>query len=341
MSDSISYEQRYFLGQIGQGMPVTESRKWYESLRHIEYEPEEYDVDDDQFIPAPEVFQEDNQVIFAEGVMRLITSQLSGIPHTFIYDLDRINTLRQCYRQLFLQRVVVDAFCDLLHTLQSSNPPSDADLDELVRRVHAVDQAFLTSARPNPHWSPASDEIVRLAYKHCSISALPNENHLRATRRNLHRGAEAARMHNCVIKDELAILVGEHVRRICALTPLQILEYNAREAAAQTGSSAGGADGTVDIEDLALRVAHVAVLHWQIWGAILYLQPMEVVEGLAQRREGGDGDACAGRGAVAASGTSKVGCLSEDEPRPAVPGANCPRKRTREIEDNIGTWERL
>ena len=275
INESTYYEQRHFIGRIAGGMEVVEARNWYDAV--MSSDSLDTTSDGEDLAVSESDIQDNDQISFARTVVDLICDPASKIPNTFVYDKERIQSLRADFQKCLLQTIITESYCRLLRQLQYLEMPSLGLINKVLLRVWQIDQTFL----PGQSGKTVSDEIIleitRSAYETCCIETLPRDEHMAMVRSYIQSATvkDSDLYHDILAStwDELDILIEQEVESIQDLQPLQILNHYRPNPSPQLKLE------TLGLHSLAQRIAHVAVLHWRVWGPILYLQPRELVEG--------------------------------------------------------------
>ena len=276
INDSTQYEQRHFLSRIASGMDVVEARGWYETV--MSSDPSDHTPESEDSTELDSYIQDDDQILFARTVVDLVCDPASLIPNTFMYDKERIQSLRVDFQKCLLQTVVAESYCRLLRKLQCPKATSSlCDIYKFLFRIWQIDQNCLADISKGLVLDEIVLEITRLAYEDCSVEALPKDNDMATVRSYIQSAIvrDSDLYHDILAStwDELDILIEQEVEAIYDLEPLQILNYYHPNTTSQVKFEISS------LHDVAQRVAHIAVLHWRVWGPILYLQPKELVQG--------------------------------------------------------------
>lgn len=250
VEDSIHFEQNTFLRRIGEGFDVRDAQDWFD-----------YQLGEEV----------DGYMSFTRGVWDMIVDGRLGFPATFCHDTDRLLALQHKFHLELFQDACSQAFVDTLHRLGWTREPSYEAYNRVVTRAVAIFKDGQQRRSPGQYNREVALEIVREAYRLCSLTDLPDERLVNFSQIHLEDATEPSssvfqRLHGR-LSFELAELMDEEVEVLMELTPLQMLNY-LNPGPVSTESS--GQSGMVNI---AKRAAHISVLHWKIWGPILYQQP--------------------------------------------------------------------
>ena len=246
VEDSIHFEQNTFLHRISEGFDVRDARDWFD------------------YHSGEEV---DGYMNFARGVWDMIVDGRAGFPVTFCHDTERLLVLQRDFRMELFQEACGQTFIDTLHRLGWTGTPPYEAYNMMLTRVIAV----LKDSRGSDYNREVALEVVREAYRLCNMTTLPDERVVDFSRLYLREASKPTssvfqRLHGR-LSFALAELVDEEVEILMDLTPLQMLDSLNPEPVDNSPSEAHG------LINIAKRTAHIAVLHWKIWGPILYEQP--------------------------------------------------------------------
>ncbi|KAL8726751.1 MAG: hypothetical protein Q9181_005937 [Wetmoreana brouardii] len=254
LEESIEYEQTQMLDRIATGWSISHERRWFENA---------YD--------NPQ--SHDRFLMFKESVIDMTVSPWDDFPLTFINDHDRLHALQYEFR---LHHYGTACGCTLGATLRRlgwmGDPPAWS-YAQCMQRVWAVAASQGEAFNLGPHPDVVL-EIVRIAFKVCDTSELPDSGTLAFARLYLQEALHDNTTIHLKIKSKLRNglvgLVHSEVTAISNMTPLEILH---RYEPNPPGPSAGTHRDVNLLENIARRIAHVLVLHWRVWAPILYNQP--------------------------------------------------------------------
>ena len=169
------------------------------------------------------------------------------------------------------QEACNQAFADTLQRLGwIGMPPSDS-YSKMLTRILAL---IAARGRRNPaaYNREVALEVVQEAYHLCNFKSLPDERLVTLAQVHLQQATNLTSTVYGETRDllgnDLADLVDQEVKDLIDLTPLQMLNHlSPGPLNSETTCSLHG------LSNIAKRTAHIAVLHWRIWGPILYEQP--------------------------------------------------------------------
>ena len=269
VNDGIEYEQRHFLACMASGMEVAEARSWYDTA--MSSDSIEYTREGRQSLAPGYDFREDDQILFARAAVDLVCDPESEIPNTFVYDKERLQSLRLDFQQCLLQTIITESCCRLLRQLKYVGIPSPEAMRKILLRLWQLDQNSLPGKSGKPDSQEVVLEITRSIYEECNIHALPRDEDMAMVRSYIQSATdkESDLYHDILAStwDELDILIEQEVLAIHDLEPLQMLNYY------RPIPSSRAKFDTMSLQDLAQRIAHIAVLHWRVWGPIVYCRP--------------------------------------------------------------------
>lgn len=210
------------------------------------------------------------------GILKQCThaEKISKLPDTLAYDRLRIRQLQEDVQDLIYLRICVQVFRTFLR--QRLDTVSQRPSATLQCRITTIIENDDSDSRHESWQAQIEDvamEITRAAYadrglQHCTI---PGDD-FEWTTTHL-KGA---------FENEFGLLAKEFHAKLEARTfayaaifqkrsPLQISEAQKRWQQRRHENRLWRAD----LEDVARRVAHVAVLHWKIWAGLVYLEGEE------------------------------------------------------------------
>ena len=126
-------------------------------------------------------------------------------------------------------------------------------------------------------------EVVRVAYAVCSNRELPTSNDLNFAETYLRLCCDPRGPVFEILRSSLAVeLEGKVHDEVCATGDFTCVQLLRRQFPQQRMSSVQSeVEGLIHI---ARRIAHIAKLHWRVWGPILYERPMHAVGGALDNR---------------------------------------------------------
>ncbi len=214
--------------------------------------------------------------IFAKALKDAVSFYHLNFPPTLTLDYDRLRILQSDFQILVYQAACRRTLTQTLRVLGWTGKISQASYADLFSKV-----AVLISGQElqYDYWQmrkPVALEIVRAAYTVCSNSKLPISENLDFAEDYLRRCCNPTEQIFGVLRSSLAADLGDKVdEEVCEGITLTSAQLMRRLSPQQRHFSVQSeAEGLVHI---AKRIAHIAELHWRIWGPILYERPVHVV----------------------------------------------------------------
>ena len=254
---------------------VEAAKIWYDRAsaqisRDQPHEETEIDGDEDS------ASDEQQYLEFGMMVRDLIRPPLGKpIPITFEYDLSRLGDLQTEYRYLLSTLQLLRVFEKVLRARGYDGQIPLDDERELMDRIDLL-------TKEQKCFQPSREvaiEIVRAAYKVQNEEGLPTDEDSRMAEFWLdvvtNHSSEPFKEVERALCDKLSEYLEGQIILIHGLAPMRIFyhyqdhfPYYARRFQPVR---------SIDYQRLAGRIAHIAVLHWRVWAAILYLaSPGEV-----------------------------------------------------------------
>lgn len=271
IEDTISFQQRYFGRKLQDGRIKAEaSRHWYRMARD--------DHQRCQFKPAQRPAFEPLGALI-HGILKQCTHQekMSKLPDTLAYDRLRIRQLQEDVQDLIYLHICIQVFSDFLR--QRFGAVSRRTFATLECRITTIIENDDAESR-NESWqaqiADVAMEITQAAYverglEHCMI---PDDD-FKCTTIHLKQAFENR---FGLLANKLLAKLEERTFAHAAIfqkqSPLQISEAQKRWQQSRHDDKLWRAD----MEDVARRVAHIAVLHWKIWAGLVYLEGEEEEE---------------------------------------------------------------
>ena len=237
---------------------------------------------------------------FQRGMVRIVISpSTTVIPKTLGNDAERLKILQQEFRLYEYGSACGHTFTHTLSQLGFSGEPPQWARMQCLQRVWAVvarlqggEQGLEGEGQSPVRLEAHSDvvlEIVRMAYLVRGFEALPADRAVRDAAWYLQQAIDKTSTLYADIKGKLRDELLGHVRMemggIGRMTPLEILNrYDPSSSpgleVAGGGSNDAGRGEVGLIEGIARRVAHVAVVHWRVWGPLLHSRAEDREEGV-------------------------------------------------------------
>lgn len=240
-------------------------------------------------IPADRNAKDRGLRVIVRGLLSLLTSsdRQGSFPETFYLDFDRLRVLRAEFRDQVYLGVATDTFKSLLRRIGFARSVPDNHvqaLREAVSAIVVVNEVAGTSS--NQHWLVNIDnislEIVRHALSLCGAETNYNAELVDATAerlRHLIRPEFGMVFHEqaSAMRESLAARVMKSTESFASSSPVDIFNALITSPTASTVCSISNQEEPQGpeaeyLDDIARRITHIAVLHWRIWGNIVYSQ---------------------------------------------------------------------
>ncbi|KAF2809335.1 T-complex 11 [Mytilinidion resinicola] len=293
IEDTINFEQNFHLSRIERcRINVEEAQAWYayESQRYNQIMPPSFH----QKTPQRAQFE-----VFIRALLGLLLTNDTRIeiPETFYLDHDRLRTLKSELHDIVYFDICYEIFGELLNMIDHRVTVSPNDKQALRDSIFAVlGEGASFSSR---HWymnrENISVELVRHALQICGYPHTYDAYLVREADEKLHQMLfshcpttffpHAARLES-ILLPEILDCATSHLHA----SPMDL--FNSLVApttpppppppssqASLSGRQLAGDDAVSPpadrITDIAQRFTHIAVLHWRIWGPIVYVRPEE------------------------------------------------------------------
>ena len=293
VEDTIAFEQTVLCRRMADGWDVMGARLWFDDLQQADGEPRS------------------GLWALVKALTDAVVSYHLHFPPTLNLDYNRLRKLQFDFQVLVYQAACRRTLTQTLRNLGWCGKISNESFTDLFYRVAVLisDQGLQYD-----YWQRRDSvalEIVRAAYAVCSNRKLPSPHDVDFAEDYLHRCCDPRGPIFPLLRESLALDLGDKVDdEVCAIGDLTPEQLTRRLLPPQSGFFVQSeAEGLIHI---AKRVAHIAELHWRVWGPILYQRPVHVLERELGHRapveEGSDGP-----GSSNSRGTSE----SEELPRNA------------------------
>ncbi|GLA27173.1 Tcp11-domain-containing protein [Aspergillus phoenicis ATCC 13157] len=268
IEDTVPFLQEYFRGKIERdNFCVETSRRWYLDLRDRELRRMSKPAQMDGFWPISLLFG---------GITDFLLQyrRPDKFPETFVFDSDRLRQLRSCLQKLinldicwFIFESYINAqkrylsapaqtyatFRTRIGSLMEENedyPRGDARWLKSVRSI-ALEIARFACAACFQDGSVSDDVIVQIEMAlECHLSS-PS---------NLFQYFQSS------LREKLLAATFTTAKKYMSMSPLAICESQRNYPPSSLTQQ------HYDIERIAMRLAHMGVLHWNVWAPILYMR---------------------------------------------------------------------
>ncbi|KAL6714869.1 Protein SOSEKI 1 [Lecanora helva] len=255
IDSTVEFEQKDFLDRISHGWDVTPARTWFTRQRR---EPR----------------RNSGLHTLAASVADLIVGKANVLPPTLTLDYVRMRTLQLRFENLMYQaacRWTLEELVELRS--QRSIPPQS--YDDLFSRIAIITSDEESRSQPSRQTENVTLEIVREAYRVSGLHRLPMPQDLESTESNLlHASDPSTSVSNQLrryLAEDLNELIEEELQAIKDLTPVQIATRYILNGTPDMQRVTERAE----LRSMAQRIAHISVLHWRVWGPIMYDLPEE------------------------------------------------------------------
>ncbi|KAL1623678.1 Protein SOSEKI 1 [Neofusicoccum ribis] len=282
IEDTINFEQKYHLDRIARRRILVERSQCWFAQHAITC----------RSIPADCNAKDRGLRVIVRGLLSLLTSsdRQGSFPETFYLDFDRLRVLRAEFRDQVYLGVATATFRFLLRRIGFTRSVPDSHvqaLREAVSAIVVVNEVAGTSS--NQHWlvniDNTSVEIVRHALSLCGAEAEYDAELVDITAERLrhlvrpefgmvfHEQASAMResLTNRVMKNTESFTSSSSVDIFNTLVNCTPAANTASTPDSTTSQEPEGPESEY-LDDIARRITHIAVLHWRIWGSIVYAQ---------------------------------------------------------------------
>ncbi|KAI1908571.1 Protein SOSEKI 1 [Ophidiomyces ophidiicola] len=276
IEDTVRFLQIYFLRRLLQDSIHGESaRKWFHAV--YMYEQVYHQT------PPPEWAEFDNVTTLLRGLSHFLLcfNSPSAFPETFEFDTGRLWGLRYDVQDLIAFEICIHVF-DVVATSHIRHIPRNREVYlKLESHIWSIvdcadnrDPDTIDDQRWRNNIDSIALEIARTisdleAESKGATSSLPDEHVLLLAGKMLESCfASHSRQYKhfqCVIQERLEEEVLVTARRYMDMSSLDMCEDQPC-----TRSDGRSEDRLRDIENIAKRLCHIGVLHWRVWGPILY-----------------------------------------------------------------------
>ncbi|KAF2083836.1 T-complex 11, partial [Saccharata proteae CBS 121410] len=283
IEDTVNFEQKYHLERISRRrILVDRSQHWY-ALQEVDQQ----DLDSNPKCKDP------GSRVLIQGLLSLLTSgdRHRPFPETFYLDFERLRVLRAEFRDQVYLRMCSETFTSIIRRLGHKDSVSAHTQKTLRETIYALVPINENSGSSSiQHWLVNVDniavELVRRALFLCGQATEYDGELVQVVSTQLRRlismdnGQEFADYAR-PLKDTLATLVLGSAGSCASLSPVDIFNALIMPTSASSPRTgiispdlAAGVSKEIPEEnyltDIARRITHIAVVHWRIWGPIVY-----------------------------------------------------------------------
>lgn len=253
IDNTVKFEQIDFLDRLSHGWDVREARDWFAKERQAR--------NTSQALP-----------MLAALITDLVITDSAMLPPTFTLDYIRMQTLQSQFQRLMYQIACRWTFEETLNSLSQKSIPQSS-YNDLYARISVLTSDEESRRYPSQKTKDISLEIVRLAYRLSSPHKVPSSEDLDFAESNLlYASSPSTNVFESLqryLAEDLHQLVEDEVTTIKDLTLVQITNRYHSEPSIRPGVITEESD----LLRIAQQIAHISVLHWRVWGPILYDQP--------------------------------------------------------------------
>jgi len=263
IEDTVSFQQDYFSGRIAnKSLDVTESKKWFARISH---KPD---------VPA---FSS-----FVNGLVMLCTVPNEAIPLTLKHDTNRLVQIQDEIQDKVHLKICLAAFDELVQNLVGLHCDPSSMHGTLQHRIMDLSEADNEVGQSVPdiwhaHIDPIALEITRAAYALCRRLGRPvSAQNFALTARKLKWAFEDEREGRLQAFDLARELKQEILRHTNAFQHMSAWTISdAQRQWQKLRQQRVQWRNIPDIEDMARRLAHMAVIHWRVWANMVYVDQDE------------------------------------------------------------------
>ena len=273
INDSTQYVHEHYLKRI-QGDPdsgpalsredLINARAWYESVMGV-WQQQPQNLEEGEESARVALGGEGSRIDLLGSAIRDLVRRVghSSVPISFEYDFNRLEDLRAEYEALLFKRQILDCFRCLLKARGFEEDPSQEICHLLLSRIADLGGSI---SIPEEIMLPAiAVEIARAARGFPSIEDADFVfKRLRADGESSREWFHRVEKH---LSNDLDEAIESEIQAIHNLPALHIV--NRYQPDHPPPPPPGQSREERRLQALARRIAHIAVLHWRIWGPIL------------------------------------------------------------------------
>ena len=276
IEETVAFQQNHFRKRIDDGrLNLTAAESWYKQVYDHHQQNSVLPKDHETFC-----FE-----AFLGGLVGLCTSSPNEqqIPVTLHYDQGRVQQLRADVQDFVILRLCTEVFNELVEILGCRNHVSDSDYANIQSRILTIADDETTQSEFVP-WNEKSaeiaTEITRAAfavYSYPHSPRIPADEFDRTQARlqyffsHRYEQAEA---------EMLSDLAEKTVQHAATFQKMSIKDISEAQKQYQQNRQARGDLSLPDPENMARMLAHMGVIHWQVWRDLAYLRDADDGSGL-------------------------------------------------------------
>lgn len=274
MEDTIPFLQDYFFRRMATGeFKADDARTWYLSIPK-QVTDLSREAEDRAFFPP---------AVLLRGLCELLLQfdEPASYPQTFQFDLHRLWQLRVTLQHL----IHIDVCWSILEHL-INRAECRASRRHIYSRFRSRISCLLDTSSDSgsdnlgtrlPNAANVALEIARLAHEarsgHASPKDVPNSlitEAEKSIKRHLATESPVFRHYRGILRHELLTETYQLARKYINMSPLAICESQRARVAAAPSMALGRTQRQREIVVIAMKLAHIGVLHWRVWGPLLY-----------------------------------------------------------------------
>lgn len=203
-----------------------------------------------------------------------------GFPETFIFDSDRLWQLRGTLQNLVNLDISWYIFESYIHSQKRYLSMPNEIYTTFRSRIWSLMEENEDCHRSSPRWRQnvrsIALEIARLACAACFGDDVVSDEVIGpievAVEWHLSNESELFQYFQSSMQEKLLKETHEFTKKYLNMSPLAICESQRNcQASSSSPSSTTSPQHQYDIERIAMRLAHMGVLHWRVWAPMLYL----------------------------------------------------------------------
>ena len=207
--------------------------------------------------------------VIARGIVECIVDSQKELPPSFACDKQRFNNLRSDFQRHVAQALLQNAVTVFLQRNWGRNVQLCGELDDIINT--RVQQLYYSPyAEPPPLDSVALEILRAIEVRYGGSDTLPKDDVVNIIVERLKDGTADVKELREDLCCDLLSSVRQKLKDIAGATPLHIHNYYA------DAWRMYGQEPFVTSDSMAQRIAHIAVLHWRVWGPIVYEQPADL-----------------------------------------------------------------
>lgn len=255
IADTVPFLKDCFSKLLESGqLDLSSAKRWFDRIRSRDSHSRSSDFD-----------------CFLRGLVEICSLPLAQPPQTFAYDKERLQSLQNDFVDCAQLHICSNTFIEL--TLKwSGRAPSNAEIEEVNHRVlQLTTNEEGEYEGPNRHLEEVALELGRAA---------TGASQDITSRHNFHFDAQYAidllqarfqEQHGEIMSQMSQQLLQRTRAHSAAFGRLNTLQISNLQRTWVINRSSKGFPLPPDIEDISRRLAHVAVIHWEVWSGLVYL----------------------------------------------------------------------